>query len=332
MSPNLIENFYKRYFFASSVDRAGIARDMLNADVKWCVAHPINDIRGVLEVEEAFLKPLLASLPDIERRPMIIMQGEHQGRTWFNSTGYFIGTFSKPLFGIPSTGKTLYLRYTEMVCVENHQIVESYLIPDFIDVMNQAGVNPLRNALGHDGLIPAPAIQNGLLDLEEVSQAESSKSQKLVLDMLACLGRFDGKDLGSMDLENYWHPNFMWYGPAGIGTTRGIQGFREQHQGPFVFSFPDRIVDTKLNILAQNDYVSTGGWPHMHGTHSGNGGWLGLPPTGKYIELRVMDIWRREGELLKENWVAIDMAHVLLQLGYDLFSQMEEQLKGRRYV
>ncbi len=70
----------------------------------------------------------------------------------------------------------------------------------------------------------------------------------------------------------------------------------------------------------------------MHGTYSGNGGWLGLPPTGKYIELRVMDIWRREGELLKENWVAIDMAHVLLQLGYDLFSQMEEQLKGRRYV
>ncbi|MCW0470032.1 hypothetical protein OH492_17130 [Vibrio chagasii] len=51
----------------------------------------------------------------LKRRPSIIMQGEYEGRTWVNSTGYFVGMV-KPLFGIPATGKTLYLRYTEMVC------------------------------------------------------------------------------------------------------------------------------------------------------------------------------------------------------------------------
>lgn len=219
----------------------------------------------------------------------------------------------------------------EMVCLEGNQIIESYVIPDYIDVMTQVGVNPLRKSLGHDGLVPTPATQDGLL-LAQTSEEESNKSQQLVLDMLDCLGSFDGKNLCSMDLENYWHPGFMWYGPAGIGTTRGIQGFRDHHQGPFVFAFPDRTVDNKLNILAKNDYVSTGSWPHMHGTHSRDSGCLGLTPTGKHIELRVIDIWRREGELLKENWVAIGIAHILLQLGYDLFGQMKEQLKGLNYV
>jgi hypothetical protein len=45
-----------------------------------------------------------------------------------------------------------------------------------------------------------------------------------------------------------------------------------------------------------------------------------------------MDIWRREGDLLKENWVAIDIVHILLQLGYDVFAQMKEQLEGPNYA
>lgn len=331
MTLNVIDNFYLRYFNAHPSERTAVVQEMLRSNVKWCVAHPINDLTGTKDTETNFLQPLLNALPDIERRSQITMQGEHEGRVWINSTGYFVGTFSQPLFGIPSTGKTLYLRYSEMVCVENGQISESYLIPDFIDVMNQVGINPLRSSLGHTGLVPAPATQDGL-NRAEVLSAESDKSKKLVLDMLDCLGGFDGKDLQSMKLENYWHSDFMWYGPAAIGTTRGIEGFRKHHQGPFVFSFPDRSVDIKLNILAENDYVSTGGWPHMHGTHSGDGEWLGLPATSKHIELRVMDFWRREGDLLKENWVGIDIAHILKQLGYDLFGQMEQQLEGQHYV
>ncbi|MGF1702849.1 ester cyclase [Photobacterium makurazakiensis] len=331
MSHNIVEAFYQQFFTSSNDQQTSVAHNALNADVKWCVAHPVNDLNGPQSTLEAFLLPLQQALPDVERRPFIIMDGEYEGRTWFNSTGYFVGTFEQPLFGIPATGKTLYLRYTEMTCVEDGKITESYIIPDFIDAMNQAGVNPLRNSLGHDGLVlpPAPAngFNHGTVDIEA-----SQLSQQLVEDMLGCLGRFDGNDLFSMDLEKYWHNDFMWYGPAGIGTTRGIKGFRNHHQAPFVFAFPDRSVDIELNILAQNDYVSTGGWPHMHGTHTGQSGWLGLAPTGKHIELRVMDIWRRDGELLKENWVAIDIIHILQQLGHDVFAQMKEQQEGPAYA
>ena len=141
--------------------------------------------------------------------------------------------------------------------------------------------------------------------------------------MIDGLMRFDGASLLSMDQERYWHPDFMWYGPAGIGTSRGLSGFRAHHQGPFLKGFPKRGVDRTKSLVAEGRYVATGGWPHMTGSHLG-GGWLGLPPTGKDVTMRVMDWWRRDGDLLKENWVSIDLLHVLDQFGLDVFAQMRQ--------
>ena len=214
-----------------------------------------------------------------------------------------------------------HLRYTEVVRFAGDRIAECYIIPDFLDAMLQAGVYPLRPALGYSGLIMPPATQDGLCTASTDS-AYSESSIQLVMDMLDCLRRYDGERLESMDLENYWHPDFLWYGPGGIGTTRGIGGFRRHHQGPFLRAFPDRDVDHHACTVASGDYVATGGWPHMHGTHLG-GDWLGLPPSGKHLELRVMDIWRREGKLLRENWVAIDIPQMLQQMGLDVFAQMK---------
>ena len=330
---NVIERFYQALIVAGIENCAAVAEQYLAEDVKWNVAHPVNDLVGRNQVSDQFLIPLLTALPDVERKPFIVLSDfysdsalletiadNYSGNYWVDSTGYFLGGFVNPLFDIPATGQPLMLRYTEMVRIENEKITECYLIPDFVDVMNQAGVNPLRASLGHSGLMLPPTTQDGL-QYTENSPKESQKSRDLVINMLDCLGRYDGKNLLSMDLENYWHGDFMWYGPGGIGTTRGIDGFRKHHQGPFVRSFPDRSVDTKINMLACGNYVATGGWPHMSGTHS-VGEWLGLPPTNKELSLRVMDIWRREGELLKENWVAIDILDMLMQMGIDVLSQM----------
>jgi len=293
-------------------------------DVAWRVSAPVNNLSGSAELLTSFWQPLATALPDIERKPFINVQSEYKGKQWIASTGYFIGTLSQPLWGIPANNKTLYLRYTELVELNNNKIKQCFIIIDFLDAMNQVGVNPLRKSLGHSGLIMPPSTMDGITR-EISSPNEAQKSQQLILDMLDELGRFDGKSLSSMKLENYWHSDFMWYGPAGIGTTRGIEGFRRDHQGPFVFSFPDRDVDHKATLVADGNYVATGGWPHMHGTHT-VGGWLGLPPSNKQLSLRVMDIWRREGDLLKENWVAIDIIDMCQQMGLDVFAMMKEQL------
>jgi hypothetical protein len=38
--------------------------------------------------------------------------------------------------------------------------------------------------------------------------------------------------------------------------------------------------------------------------------------------MRVADWWRREGDLLRENWVMIDLPELLLQMGVDVFARM----------
>jgi predicted ester cyclase len=316
----LVERLYKQLL--SETEQID---NLLDDDVKWFVSAPINDLQGKEEIINKFWQPLLHALPDIERKPFISLNSTYMGGQWLASTGYFIGTFSNPLFGIPASNQTLYLRYTELVEISNHKIKQCYIILDMLDVMNQVGVNPLRDSLGHRGLIMPPSTMDGLSPLNN-DQQTSDQSKELVLNMLGELGKFDGKDLKSMCIEDFWHDDFMWYGPAGIGTTRGIDGFRAHHQGPFVFSFPDRSVDHKATLIANGNYVATGGWPHMHGTHS-VGGWLGLPSTNKELSLRVMDIWRREGDLLKENWVAIDIIDMCMQMGIDVFAMMKAKIK-----
>lgn len=181
-----------------------MAEKYLASDVTWCVAHPVNDLKGREQVVEEFLKPLLLALPDLERKPFIMLcnhdersawvesiADDYEDSCWVDGTGYFVGTFKHSIFDIPATHRTLNLRYTEMVRIENQKISECYLIPDFIDVMNQARVNPLRKSLGHSGQVMPPTTQDGLRYVND-SLTESAVSSQLVLDMLDCLGRYDG--------------------------------------------------------------------------------------------------------------------------------------------
>jgi predicted ester cyclase len=143
--------------------------------------------------------------------------------------------------------------------------------------------------------------------------------------MHAALGTFDGKSVESMRHGQYWSENFMWYGPSGIGTTRGMHGFRAHHQIPFLTGFPDRKGAGHYVRIADGDYVVTGGWPSVTGTHLGE--WLGLPATGKRVDMRVMDFYRLDGEKIAENWVPIDILYILLQMGFDVFARMRH-LRG----
>lgn len=63
----------------------------------------------------------------------------------------------------------------------------------------------------------------------------------------------------------------------------------------------------------------------IHATHSGS--LFGLAPTGRTVDIRVMDWWRRHRNLLVENWIFMDFPHLFLQLGIDLFDRMRS-MKG----
>lgn len=47
-----------------------------------------------------------------------------------------------------------------------------------------------------------------------------------------------------------------------------------------------------------------------------------MPATNKTGEFRVIDIYRREGNKLAENWIFIDLLHFWKQQGVDILTRL----------
>lgn len=299
----------------------------------WWGSYPFNKLRG-LDAIVSVWQQLRHAFPDIERRDNIFVGGISKpddrmpdalsGRTLIAALGTYQGTFKHDLLGIPATHGLVHLRFAEVHYVIDGKIAHSYVMLDFLDLMRQAGVWPLVPSLGAEHIWPSPRTGDGV-QLLACDPETGQAGFDIVMAMHAALGTFDGKDLDSMQHGQYWHENFLWYGPGGIGSTRGMEGFRAHHQIPFLTGFPDRQGSGHYVRIADGDYVVTGGWPSVVGTHGGE--WLGLPATGKRIKMRVMDFYHLENGLIRENWVPIDVIHMLKQMGLDVFARLNH-LRG----
>lgn len=74
--------------------------------------------------------------------------------------------------------------------------------------------------------------------------------------------------------------------------------------------FPD-IHITRLEQVEQGDKVFT--YAFWEGTHTG--AFMGIPATNKKVHVEYMDIWRAKSGKISENWVVMDIAGLLIQLG-----------------
>lgn len=293
---------------------------LLDADVSWFGSHPINACRGRSAVLHRFLEPLLAAAPGLESRRDIELAGFWRDGLWVASTGHWVGLFRANWLGMATRGQLLNVRFGEFVRLSGTEVAEAYTIVDVLDVLRQLRCWPLARPLGSPERIPGPASHDGLRR-GDADAGESSASLTLVESMIAGLMRYDGRTLASMEQERYWDTDgMMWYGPAGIGTARGLVHYQRVHQRPFLDAFPDRKGGDHKCRIAEGAYVASTGWPSVRATHSG-GGFLSLPPTGRPVGMRVMDFWRCADGLLRENWVFIDLPDLLLQMGVDVLAR-----------
>ena len=231
-----------------------------------------------------------------------------------------MATFKEDFLGIPANDALVNIRFGEFSQFKDGKFVKTTLQLDLLNLLYQLDALPLKNNSGTNPWVPAPLSDDGV-KLTAQNQQESDKSMQLVNDMLDGLMRYDHTrgDLEHMDQHLFWAPNMMWYGPTGIGSTRGLYGFRKYHQRPFLTAFPDRKGGYHDVRMAAGNYAATCGWPSLLATHKGE--YLGIPATGKKVSMRVMDLWCREDNYLAENWVFIDLPDLLLQLGYDVLAE-----------
>ena len=313
---------------ATAAEVGDILSDYYHEDATWHGPAPIDELNRRDAVTSGFWKPLLEAFPDLEKNDYILFGGESEGAEWVCASGNLVGTFEADWLDIPATGDATWLRYGEFHRLEDGKIAETRTIVDVLDVLRQAGYRGVP-ALAPEVVIPGPSTQDGIL-LDEQDDAESQQTMDLVEGMLFDgLNSYEEQGLDGMGMEQYWHEDFMWYGPAGIGSTRGIDGFQDFHQNPFLTAFPDREVGHHDCRIAEGTYCASTGWPAVVGTHLGDG-WLGLPATDTFTEMRVIDVWRREGDLLAENWVFIDLIDILDQFGFDVFERLRTHPESLR--
>ena len=303
--------------------------------------HPVNDLTGRDAIRRGFLEPLRRALPDAERREGILAGGVYQGRELVACYGHYLGTFAQDWFGIPATQQILTARYCEAHELAEGRISRSYVFIDYLDLMRQAGYWPLAPSLGREGVWQHPMTNDGVL-LCPQDEAGSRRSFELVMAMQTAMTWYGGgaptrANLDDMQQRRFWHSWMQWYGPAGIGSTRGIDNYEQYHQVPFLVAFPDRGKLQEAGYsghfirIGDGDYAVTGGWGHLLATHTGVD-WLGLAPTDRVVNMRVMDFYRCDTDAagvttLRENWVPIDIPHLLLQMGVDVFGRMRHQFR-----
>ena len=102
-------------------------------------------------------------------------------------------------------------------------------------------------------------------------------------------------------------PNYVNYSFPGVPP--GPDGFKGVI-GMFLTAFPDMKVHVD-EMMTDGDRVTTRG--RMTGTHQGE--FMGIPATGKSVDIGYIDIWRAENGKLVENWVEMDRLGMMQQLG-----------------
>ena len=117
-----------------------------------------------------------------------------------------------------------------------------------------------------------------------------------------------GFNIGSFDrFDEIFHPEVVVHAP--VPVEPGIEGLRTSFER-IREAFPDSHAEI-------DDFVDAGDriyrrWT-VTGTHTGS--WLGIPPTGRRIEVSGVDIERFEGDLIIEHWNIWDRLTLMEQLG-----------------
>ena len=322
---NLVLGFYEELSRCEDSAVAETLSEYCADGLVWRGFHPFNELQGTRDVADNFWLPIKASLTGLQRRMDVFMAGANEidgfNSVWVVSMGHLMGLFDTSWLGIPPTGKMAFLRYCEFNKVENGKITETAMFFDIPHLMMQAGLQPFPPQTAAQLVQPGPMTHDGLM-FDPQPAEEGERTLATINAMISDLGRWDSGLSLEDELRRTWCEDMIWWGPSGIGATYTIERYAKQHAGPFRASFAERSKTNHICRMAEGHYGGFFGWPNF--TARPTGGFMGMPATGKAGEFRVIDIYRRSGDKLAENWIFIDLLHFWKQQGVDILTRMAE--------
>lgn len=332
----LVARFLTEIASATPETSEAVVHRYCHEDCLWEIFHPFNTIHGARAAVAQFWQPLRDAFPDYEQRLAFVVGGEYEGRDQVSTWGHLMGTFDGAWLGIPPTHGMVVQRFGFNCIVRDGKIAKAYILLDIVDIMRQAGFYPFRRMPGSSEQWAFPPCDTGAT-AHGCNETDGKRSIEIVREMQVNLVATDDiKSPGKIADSHspHWHVNMNWYGPAGVGAMRGQRGFRDFHGSLFLQAFSDRWgIDRDHDgpeegpghyvRMGDGRFAVTGGWPSIYATHLGPE-WLGLPPTGRKVEMRVADWYRLdEHDKIIDNWVMIDIPHIVHQMGLDIFHDLQ---------
>lgn len=312
-----------------------VLADFTTTDWLWRGMHPFYEQTGAAAVADVFYTPIRAAFTPVQRRADVFFAGENdvdEDSVWVVEMGHLLGLFDAPWLDIAPTGRMCFLRYAEFNRVRpDGKIDESSMFVDIPSVMRQAGQNPFPPQTGSSHIYPGPQTHDGLL-FGENEPAEGIATMALVNEMIGDLSEANrvanetGVDTIPVEvMAKTWAHDMIWSGPEGIGASYTIERYQQQHSYPFRFNLTDKVFNGHIARFAEGNYACFFGWANL--TNRPTGGFLGMPGSTP-ADMRVVDVYRRDGDKLAENWVIIDLLHWLSMQGLDVLARMR-QLNGQ---
>ena len=319
----LVQDYYAA-LDAPGADLGAVMDRYIADEYIWRGYHPFHEQTSGRAVAEVFWQPLRTALTSLQRRMDIFIAGRNEidgfNSIWVISMGHLMGLFDAPWLGIPPTGKIAMMRYCEFNKVESGKITETAMFFDIPQVMMQAGLRPFPPQTGTHLIQPGPRTHDGLCFADQDPGA-GEKTLGVINFMIGDMGDWEGavEEPLEVELPRSWHQDMIWWGPAGIGASYTIPGYIRGHAGPFRDGLGTRHFNGHICRLAEGNFGGFFGWPNL--TLTPTGGFMGMPACGKPSDMRVIDMYRRDGDKLAENWIFIDLLHFWNQQGVDILER-----------
>jgi hypothetical protein len=288
----------------------------------WRGMHPWGTLTGAAAVAEAFAAPLKRAFAPVQRRPDLFFAGRNSldggASLWVAAMGHLLGNFDGPFLGIRPTRRMAFLRYAEFHRIEAGLVAETAAFLDLLGLLVQVGSPAVPRGTGTFLLTPGPLTHDGLL-YDDRPLEEGAATLALIERMVDRLVG-EGVRTTKAELELDWAEDMLWWGPAGIGASFTQARYLEQHCAPF----EEGLVFVRHNghgvHVGEGAFGGFFGYPSL--TMKPAGGYMGLTTASdREADMRIVDLYRRAGDRLAENWIFIDHLHFLAMLGLDLLER-----------
>ena len=230
---------------------------------------------------------------------LILVNGNH-----VTSMYLLKGTNSGPLFGpdgkmLPGRNQKIGIFFGHSIELDpDVRIVKEIGVMDGITLESQMGFLKSKGRPLAEVGVPAPVIVIAKNDEMEMKNVETQAAQ------LAAWNKHDQAAVDMYEADDYVLHDLTQSNDSNKTETAQIN--KAYWKG-----FSDAKITT-TNIWGAGNYVSVVGT--FDGTNDGDFGSLNAKKTGKKISLPFIDIFRLDGDKIKEEWLFFDSASLLTQL------------------